>query len=49
MTKSELERICEIAAFLSKKGVEPGLAIEGAVVAVYGMEKRRATREFMKS
>ena len=45
MTKSELERVCEIAVLLSKKGVEPGQAIEGAVVAVYGMEKRKATRE----
>ena len=45
MTKGELERVCEIAVFLSKKGVEPGQALEGAVVAVYGMEKRKATRE----
>ena len=45
MTKSELERVCEIAALLSQKGVEPGQAIEGAVVAVYGMEKRKETRE----
>ncbi|MCZ0940402.1 MAG: hypothetical protein OXJ55_17295 [Caldilineaceae bacterium] len=45
MTKDELERVCKIAAMLSRQGVELSQALEGAVVAVYGMEKRKETRQ----
>ena len=44
MTNNELERVCKIAAMLSRQGVELGQALEGAVVAVYGVEKRKETR-----